>query len=165
MITRILAAIILALLAVVVWQRGSVAIAHRAADSAASVRDVATGERDSARAELAQANNVITIERSNATKANALAAQYEKDKADAQAASDLIVADLRAGNVRLHQRWQATVATGELSAAAAAASAIDGGAAGREASAGRIIGAAAACDAQVTGLQAFARLCASGGAQ
>lgn len=162
MITRILVAIILVLLAVAVWQRGSVAIAHRAADSAATARDVAAGERDSVRAELAQANNVITTERATAAKANALAAQYEKDKADAQTASDRVVADLRAGNLRLHQRWQAAVATSELSAAAAAASTVDGGAADREASAGRIIGAAAACEAQVTGLQAFAMLCSGG---
>jgi len=165
MITRVLAGLILVLVAVVVWQRGSVAIAHRAADSAAAARDVATGERDSARAELAQAKKIITTERVNAVKANALAAQYERDKADAQAASDLVVADLRAGNVRLHQRWQAALATGELSAAAAAASGVDGGAADREASAGRIIGAAATCEAQVVGLQAYARLCAAGGAQ
>lgn len=165
MITRILTAIILALLAVLVWQRGSVAIAHRAADNAAVARDVATSERDSARAKLGQANNVITIERSNATKASALAAQFEKEKADAQAVSERVVADLRAGNLRLHQRWQAAVATSELSSAAAAASGVNGGAADREASAGRIIGAASACEAQVAGLQAFARLCAAGGAQ
>ncbi len=161
MITRILAALILILLAVVVWQRGSVSIAHRAADNAAAARDVAEGERDSARVELAQAQAVITTERANAAKASAVAAQYEKDKADAQAASDRLVADLRAGNQRLHDRWQAAIATSELSAAAAAGAVADGGAADRIESAGRVVGAAAACDAQVKGLQAFARLCST----
>jgi len=159
MITRILVGLLLALLAVIVWQRGSVSIAHRAADSAAAARDRAEGERDAANAELAQVNTVIATERANAAKASAVAAQYEKDKADAQAASDRLVADLRAGNQRLHTRWQAAIATGELSAAAAAASVADGGAADRIESAGRIIGTAAACDAQVKGLQAFALVC------
>ena len=164
MIIRILIGLLLALLAVVVWQRGSVAIAHRTADTANAARERAEGERDNALAELAQAQAVITTERANAAKASAVAAQYEKEKADAQAASDRLVADLRAGNQRLHDRWQAAIATGELSAAAAAASIADGGAAGRYESAGRAIGAADACDAQVRGLQAFARLC-SGGAR
>lgn len=164
MIIRILIGLLLALLAVVVWQRGSVAIAHRTADTANAARERAEGERDNAIAELAQAQAVITTERVNAAKAAAVAAQYEKDKADAQAASDRLVADLRAGNQRLHTRWQAAIATCALSAAAAAASIADGGAADRIESAGRIVGAAAACDAQVKGLQAFALVC-SGGAR
>ncbi|SBV37843.1 conserved hypothetical protein [uncultured Stenotrophomonas sp.] len=161
---RVLIIIVALLAGIVVWQRGSVAIAHRAADNAAAARAVAEGERDDARAALAQAAHVITNERANAAAASAVAARYEKDKADAQAASDRLVADLRAGNQRLHARWQAAIATSELSAAAAAASIADGGAASRYESAGRAIGAADACDAQVRGLQAFARLC-SGGAR
>lgn len=162
MIIRTLLAITLLLAGIVVWQRGSVAIAHRLADSAATARAAAEGERDAARTELAQANRIIATERASTAAANALAAQYEKDKADAQAASDHLVADLRAGNQRLHARWQAALATGELSAAAAAAALADGSAADRIESAGRIVGAAAACDAQVKGLQAFALLCSGG---
>jgi len=161
MITRILAALILILLAVVVWQRGSVSIAHRAADNAGAARDRAEGQRDAAKVELSQAHAVITTERANAAKVSAVAAQYEKDRADAQAASDRLVADLRAGNQRLHDRWQAAIATGELSAAASASALADGGAADRYESAGRIIGIADACDAQVRGLQAFALLCST----
>lgn len=156
MITRILVALLLVLLAVVVWQRGSVSIAQRAADAAA-------GERDAAHAELAQANRIITAERANAVAANAVAAQYEQEKADAQAASDRIVADLRTGNQRLHARWQAAIATSELSAAAATAAVADGGPADRHESAGRIVRAADECVAQVKALQAFALLCSWGG--
>ncbi|WP_313644474.1 endopeptidase [Stenotrophomonas sp.] len=163
MIVRILTGVLLVLLAVIVWQRGSVSIAHRAADMAAAAREAAESDRDSARAELAQAQSVITTERANATKANALAAQYEKDKADAQAASDHLVAELRDGNQRLHQRWQASIATSELSATAAAARLTDGGADDRYQSAGRVIGAADACDTQVRALQTFARVCSGGG--
>ncbi|MGV8959208.1 MAG: lysis system i-spanin subunit Rz [Stenotrophomonas sp.] len=161
---RIFAIVVALLVAIIVWQRGSVSIAHRAADNAAAAQAQAEGERDAVRADLTQANAVITAERANVKAANAVAAQYELEKADAQAASDRLVADLHAGNQRLHVRWQAALATGELSAAAAAASQSDGGAADRYQSAGRIIGAADQCDAQVNGLQAFARLC-SGVAQ
>ena len=155
--------IVIALLGLLcIWQRGSVAIAHRTADTANAARERAEGERDNAIAELAQAHAVITTERANAAKASAVAAQYEKDKADAQAASDRLVADLRAGNQRLHVRWQAAIATGELSASASASALADGGAADRYESAGRTIGAADACDAQVKGLQAFALLCSGG---
>ena len=163
MIVRILTGVLLVLLGVIVWQRGSVSIARRAADNAVEARTAAEGDRDSARAELAQAQSIITTERANAAKANALAAQYEKDKADAQVASDHLVAELRDGNKRLHQRWQASIATGQLSAAAAAARVDDGGADDRYQSAGRAIGAADACDAQVRALQAFARVCSGGG--
>lgn len=161
MIIRILVGLLLAMCAVIVWQRGSVSIAHRTAENAAAARDLAMAERDGANAELAQANTVIATERANAAKAHAVAAQYEKDRADAQAASDRLVADLRAGNQRLHDRWQAAIATSELSAAAAAGAITDGRADDRHQSASRIIGAADACDAQVKGLQAFALLCST----
>jgi len=160
---RVLLALLLGLSVLVIWQRGSVAQAHRAADIASAARDKARDERDAAAAALANANGVLASERASAQAANRLAATYEKEKDDAQKASDRLIADLRAGNQRLHQRWQATVATAELSAAAAAASQPDGRADDRIESAGRAIGAAAQCDAQVKGLQAFARLCSATG--
>lgn len=161
---RALVVAILLLLGVIVWQRGSVSIAHRAADQAASSRDAMESERDAARAEADAAAETLKAERSSAAAANTLASRYEKERNDAQKASDRFVADLRAGNQRLHQRWQATVATAELSAAAAAASQSDGRADDRIESAGRAVGAAAQCDAQVRALQAYALLC-SGGAR
>jgi len=161
---RALVVAILLLLGVIVWQRGSVSIAHRAADQAASSRDAMEAERDAALAEANASTEALKAERRSAVAANALAYKYEKEKNDAQTASDRLVADLRAGNQRLHQRWQASIATAELSAAAAAASQPDGRADDRIESAGRAVGAAAQCDAQVRGLQAYALLC-SGGAR
>ncbi|MGE8253360.1 endopeptidase [Stenotrophomonas pavanii] len=161
---RALILAILLLLGVIVWQRGSVSIAHRATDQAAAARDVMERERDAARAEANATAATLAVERGSATAANALAATYEKEKDDAQKASDRLIADLRAGNQRLHQRWQASLATAELSAAAAAGSQPDGRADDRIESAGRAIGAAAQCDAQVRALQAYAMLC-SGGAR
>ncbi len=160
--TRALIVAILLLLGIVVWQRGSVSIAHRAADHAASKRDAMEDERDAARAEANAAAETLKAERNAAAAANALATQYEKEKADAQTSSDRLIADLRAGNQRLHQRWQASIATAELSAAAAAGSQPDGRADDRIESAGRAVGAAAQCDAQVRALQAYALLCSRG---
>ncbi|WP_329765990.1 endopeptidase [Stenotrophomonas geniculata] len=159
---RVLLALLLGLSVLVIWQRGSVAQAHRAADIASAARDKARDERDAAATALADANDVLAAERANAQAANHLAATYEREKDDAQKASDRLIADLRDGNQRLHQRWQATVATAELSAAAAAASQPDGRADDRIESAGRAVGAAAQCDAQVRGLQAYALLCSRG---
>lgn len=159
---RALIVAILLLLGVIVWQRGSVSIAHRAADLAASSRDAMEAERDAARVEANAAAETLKSEHISASAANALASKYEKEKNDAQTASDRLVADLLAGNQRLHQRWQASVATAELSAAAAAASQPDGRADDRIESAGRAVGAAAQCDAQVRALQAYARLCSVG---
>lgn len=159
---RMLLALLLGLSVLVIWQRGSVAQAHRAADIASAARDKARDERDAAATALAVANDVLAAERASAQATNHLAATYEKEKDDAQKASDRLIADLRAGNQRLHQRWQATVATAELSAAAAAASQPDGRADDRIESAGRAVGAAAQCDAQVKGLQAYALLCSRG---
>lgn len=161
---RALVVAILLLLGVVVWQRTSVSNAHREADQAASSRDAMERERDAARAEADAATETLKAERGSAAAANTLASKYEKEKDDAQKASDRLIADLHAGNQRLHQRWQASVATAELSAATAAASQPDGRADDRIESAGRAIGAAAQCDAQVKALQAYALLC-SGGAR
>lgn len=154
--------VVIALLGLLaIWQRGSLANAQRTADAAEVARDAAQAELVAANVALGQAHAVIDTERRTAAAANALAAQYEQEKADAQAASDRLVADLRAGNERLHQRWQAAVATRELSAAAATGGLADGAADDRFRSAGRIVGAADRCDAQVRGLQAFALLCSN----
>ena len=155
---RALALAILALTLLALWQRGSLNDARRMADSAVAAQDKALSERNRVLA-------VLTQERANTLAANELAARYEKEKADAQAASDRLVADLRSGTVRLHARWEAAAATAQLSATTAAAAQPDGGAADRFESAGRAIGAADQCDAQVRGLQAFALLCSGGGAK
>ena len=79
---------------------------------------------------------------------------YERDRRDAQDAADRVVADLRAGNLRLHQRWQAAAATRDLSRAATATGEPDAAADDRDAAAARIVRAGALADAQIRGLQA-----------
>lgn len=88
-----------------------------------------------------------------ATAQNAVSAAYEKGKADAEANAKRIVADLRAGNLVLHERWTSCQTSSGLSRPATGTSEPDAGAADRAESAGRIVQAAAQCDAQVRGLQ------------
>lgn len=96
-------------------------------------------------------------EQAHALALSQVADQYERDKQDAQAIADRLVADLRAGNVKLHQRWQAAQATAKLSGAVASAAELDAAQREREGSAVRIIAAADRCDAQVKGLQEVIR--------
>ena len=89
---------------------------------------------------------------------NAVSAAYEKGKNDAEAAAKRTIADLRNGTVVMRERWTACKASADLPAAAAGPSEPDATAADREQSAGRIVQAAAQCDAQVRGLQELLRL-------
>lgn len=86
-----------------------------------------------------------------------VAAKYEQEKADAQAAADSTIADLRSGTVRLRKHWQGCVATAALSRAAASAAVADDGAELREQGAGDLVSVGEACDAQIRGLQAAIR--------
>ena len=84
---------------------------------------------------------------------NAVSAAYEKGKKDAEATAKRTVADLRAGNLVLRNRWASCQASDGVPSTAADPSEPDAGTHDREESAGRIIQAAAQCDAQVRGLQ------------
>ena len=93
-------------------------------------------------------------EQDQAQAANQVAAAYEKGKDDAKAAGDLVAADLRAGVSRLQDRWRGCEAR-RVPGTADTASEPDASAIDRNESAGRIVGAAEQCDAQVIGLQQF----------
>lgn len=86
----------------------------------------------------------------------AVAQIYEQEQRDAQATHDRVIADLRSGLVRLREHWTPPQpdAAADLSATAGAPVSPDAAAELRAASAARIVGAGAACDAQVRGLQA-----------
>ena len=83
--------------------------------------------------------------------------EQQEQTARDQASNDRLVADLRSGNVRLHQRWQAALATSRLSAGVATASGADEAASDVEDSLGRVFRGARASDAQVIGLQQVVR--------
>ena len=84
---------------------------------------------------------------------NKVSAAYEKGKSDAEATAKRVVADLRAGNLVLRERWSACKTSDGVPRTATDPSEPDAGTHDREESAGRIIQAAAQCDAQVKGLQ------------
>ena len=96
---------------------------------------------------------------------NAVSAAYEKGKRDAEQTSKRVVADLRAGNLVLRNRWAVCEANLGVPTATPAPSEPDAGAGDREESAGRIIQAAAQCDAQVNGLQELLTLERQGNVQ
>lgn len=130
---------------------------------------VADGEAKVRATELAQAHADVKTAQDNQRAAEgraeryqqraeakeAIAAQYLEELNNAQSKGDRLAADLLAGDVRFRKLWaqcQAVPATGN---AAAGAGAPDGATDDRAASAGRIVRAAAECDAQVRGLQAL----------
>ena len=99
----------------------------------------------------AQADAQVAARKAEAEKAQAIAAiadRYEQDKREADEAQKRLVADLRAGNVRLQDRWR-----GCVSGIAATAAERDAAAADREASAARIVRAARDADDQIRALQ------------
>ena len=81
-----------------------------------------------------------------------LDAQHQKELEEAKNAQARTIAELRNGTLRLQKHW-AGCETDRLSSAAASAAELDESARLRAESAGRIIGAADECDAQVRGLQ------------
>lgn len=147
-LSRVLLGAVLLLAGIAVWQRGTVAQAERARDNAQTAKTVAEQERDNAIA-------VIAVERQRVKRAEAVATQYEQEKVDAEKRASDIGDQLRAGNLRLQQRWAGCEA--RVSDLAASSGQPDGAADDRADSAGRIVRAAAACDAQVRGLQALVR--------
>ncbi len=142
----VLGVLVVILLIVALLFRGSAAVANAG-------KDAAIQERDQARAEVDALRSTLDTERKRADAMKAIAQNYEDEKDAAAAESDRIIADLRAGNLRLRQLWQAQAATADLSQAVARAAQTDEGARDREESAARIVRAADECDAQVRGLQ------------
>lgn len=147
-LSRVLLGAVLLLVGVAVWQRGTVAQAERARDNAQTAKAVAEQERDNAIA-------VIAVERQRVKRADTIAAKTLEEMRDAESKGAAVADGLRAGNLRLQQRWAGCEA--RVSDLAASTGQPDGAADDRADSAGRIVRAAAACDAQVRGLQALVR--------
>lgn len=82
----------------------------------------------------------------------AVAIQHQKELNDANARGDAVAAGLRAGTDRLQKRWSCPVP--RAPEAPASGRSADAATDDRAESAGRIVAAAATCDAQVRGLQA-----------
>lgn len=147
-LSRVLLGAVLLLAGIAVWQRGTVAQAERARDNAQTARAVAEQERDNAIA-------LIAVERQRVKRAEAVATQYEQEKADAESKGAAVADGLRTRALRLQDRWAGCEA--RVSNLATSSGQPDGATDDRADSAGRIVRAAAACDAQVRGLQALVR--------
>nr|WP_313470844.1 endopeptidase [Stenotrophomonas geniculata] len=145
-LSRALLVALIALAGFAVWQRGTVAQAERARDHAQTAKAVAEQERDNAIA-------VIAVERQRVKRAEAVATQYEQEKEDAESKGAAVADGLRAGNLRLQQRWAGCEA--RVSDLAASPSQPDANAAGREQGASDLVRIAAEYDAWVRGLQAL----------
>ena len=89
-----------------------------------------------------------TAEAEKAQAIAAIADKYEQDKRESDEAQKRLVADLRAGAVKLQNRWR-----GCVSDVAATAAERDAAAADRDASAARVVRAARDADDQIRALQ------------
>lgn len=96
-------------------------------------------QRDYADARLYEERSARQKEQEHAKAMADIATKYETEKNDAQDAADRVIADLRAGNVRLRAHWQACQGTAELSRAVASAAGSAGSDGLREESIGRIL--------------------------
>ncbi len=128
--------------------------------SLSSAAELAKAEKGWAteRAELAgqradAINARLIAEHKQAEAIHEAAQNYEKGKADAEEASKQVVAGVRSGALRLRDQWATCRATVAAVSSAASGRQPDAAADDRAASAGRIVRAAAQCDAQVRGLQ------------
>jgi hypothetical protein len=147
-LTRALLVAVAALALLAIWQRGTVAQAEHAQENAQVAKKVAEQERDNAIA-------VIAVERQRVKRAEAVATQYEQEKADAESKGAAVADGLRAGNIRLQQRWAGCEA--RVSDLAASSGPVDDSADDRAEGASDLVRAAAEADAQIRGLQALVR--------
>lgn len=115
-----------------------------AALNAADAAERAQFAADAKAKELASAKALAEIE-----------AQHEKELQDAKSKSDRVIADLRAGTLRLRKQWQCPATAAGVSTPAARGSVAAGATDDRDQSAGRIVRAAAEADAEIRALQAI----------
>lgn len=80
-------------------------------------------------------------------------ARHQQELRNAQATAGRVVADLRAGNLRLRREWAGCETAARVSEATAGTSSAYAAAELRAAAAGRIVRIGAECDARVRGLQ------------
>lgn len=156
---RLALALVLALLAAV-----AVALMYRgnAIDARADLRAIeadledAKAEVRSIQAQLQTSEGARAEERARAERMYEVAAVAEQERIHAEETGARVTADLRADNLRLRQHWR-SCESARLPGVDPAPGEPDAVPDDRAESAGRIVRAAAECDAQVRGLQAVVR--------
>lgn len=138
----------------------------REAEAAAQVK-AAKAEAKAADAYATAVNAVRENEQTRVEAVNRVAAAYERGKLDAQAQGVAVADGLRAGSLRFKRLWQGcqAAAAGGLSGPAADPGGPDDQDRLRQESAGRIIGAVAACQAERDALLKLAEADRQGGAE
>ena len=139
--------------AVIVMIGGAYLAGHRIATMAAD-RRLAIYQQGVAESDRRAVEAQWRRERAQSAAFDAVTNQFEEDTHHAKAEADRVIADLRTGALRLRERWSTQVLACDAGIAAGAAKP-DATADDRAASAGRIVRAAAECDAQVRGLQSI----------
>ncbi|RRU05595.1 lysis system i-spanin subunit Rz [Stenotrophomonas sp. 278] len=107
-------------------------------------------------AQVQQLNEVRATEHTQAADVAAIGAKHEEDRAAAPAVADAVVADLRAGNLRLRDGW-ASCETRRLSEAADSTRERDAAAQRREEFAGAVVRVGRDADDQLAACQAVVR--------
>jgi hypothetical protein len=149
-----IAAAVLGMLAVALLVTG-LAFRARAADAVARA-DASEQRAQTLEAQLQAVSEARNKEREAAKRANAIAAQYEQDKLNAESAAKRTADDLRAGNLRLRQQWEGCKAGG-VPQANRAASEPDAAAEQRIEGASNLVRIGQEADAQIRALQDFIR--------
>lgn len=121
------------------------------------VAAVAAQEAARANATVQASEDARSREKASQERVERLAAAYEKDKQNAQDSSNRTIDDLRRGNLKLRQHWQAGIATDRLADSAEAARYADELAQLRAEGARDLVRVGEDADAQVRALQAYAR--------
>lgn len=128
------------------YWRGS-AVANTAAELVMTKHLSVDREAENAQLERVRVlNNALTEAEAR------IAEAFEEGKRNAERAGEKTAAELRAGVISLQHRWSGCQAS-RMSDSASSASKLEAAARDREESAGRIVAAAASCDAHVLGLQ------------
>lgn len=148
----VLALLLLALIAAI-----GAALTYRGnAAQAAAQRAAAETSLEAIAATANSLREALGEERARADRMSAIAEQTEQEMRDVEQAAADTVADLRAGNLRLREQWRGCPEP-RLPGIDAPAGEADAATRDREQGAGRIVRAAAECDAQVRGLQRVIR--------
>ena len=149
-----IAAAVLGMLAVALLVTG-LAFRARAADAVARA-DASEQRAQTLEAQLQAVSEARNKEREAAKRANAIAAQYEQDKLNAESAAKRTADDLRAGNLRLRQQWEGCKAGG-VHQANGTSGQPDAAAEQRIEGASNLVRIGQEADAQIMGLQEFIR--------
>jgi hypothetical protein len=152
MIAKALLGVILALTVAGGVQTFRLAGAERDAEHAK--RELAEAIASWDRERVRQLDAAREREKQHADELHAIAAEYEQERANADAEKARVVSDLRTGAVRLRKLWQGCeAAAGSVPGASESAGEPDAFAELRRQGAGDLVRLAEQCDAHVRGLQ------------